>query len=252
MKVAIVSLAIGDQYIERYNALFRPSQEAYAAQHGYDFRLITEYLDTELLHKNLISFQKLLVFSQPWSAAYDFIVFVDADIFININSPPVPLVSGKIGVVNEFAQPTKELRQALQEQCGWETTATEYYKLSGFDLDTDIAPNSGVLVLEPAIYGDYLKGIYEEYKDTAILHKRGFIYEQTAVGYCLVRDSTYALLPNRWNALWMINKFIHPHTTLVDFINANYFIHFAGNFDYEGLEYICSRPIHPDGNPSPQ
>ena len=247
MKVCLVSLAIGDMYLKGYNAIFRPSHEDYARRHSYDIRIVSEYLDEELLHKSLISFQKALVFSQTWSYDYDLIIFVDTDIIINMNSPAIHAVCNpdKINVVNEFAQPTKELRRALQERSGWETTATEYYKLSGFDIETDIAPNTGVIVACPKLHGTYLRNIYEAYKETAIHHKRGYIYEQSAIGYCLVRDCMYSLLPNHWNGLWMINKFINPSLDLVEFANATYFIHFAGYFDYEGAEKL-SRSIHPD------
>ena len=253
MKICLVSLAIGEMYLKGYDAIFRPSHEAYARRHGYDFRVVSEYLDEDLLHKDLISFQKALVFSQAWSYDYDLIIFVDADIIINMNSPAIHTVCDpdRINMVNEFAQPTKELRRDLQQRSGWETTATEYYKLSGFNIETDIAPNTGVIVASPKLHGTYLRNIYEIYKEPAINHKRGYIYEQSAIGYCVVRDSKYAPLPNRWNGLWMVNNFINPSLDLIEFANATYFIHFAGYFDYEGAEKL-SRSIHPASGPIPQ
>ena len=253
MKVCLVSLAIGEMYLQMYNAIFRQSHEDYARRYGYDFRVVTEYLDEDLLHKDLITFQKALLFSQEWSYDYDLIIFIDADIIINMNSPAIHPVCDpdKINIVNEFAQPTKELRRALQERCAWETTATEYYKLSGFDIETDIAPNTGVIVACPKLHGAYLRNIYETYKETAINHRRGYIYEQSAIGYSLVRDSMYSLLPNRWNGLWMINKFIDSSLDLIDFANATCFIHFAGKFDYEGAEKL-SRSIHSTNPPTSQ
>ena len=38
MKVLLVTLAIGQKYLEEYNQLFRKSQETYALKHGYDFK----------------------------------------------------------------------------------------------------------------------------------------------------------------------------------------------------------------------
>jgi hypothetical protein len=236
MKIALVTLAIGDLYQKMYDSLFRASQEAYAKRHSYEFRVITEYLDEGLLHKSLISFQKALVFSQSWSSEYDLIIFIDADIYIRPDAPAIHLLAGdKIGVVNEFAQPTKELRRALQEKCKWETTGKEYYELCQLELDTDIVPNSGVIMARPSIHGEYFKNIYETYKETAINHPRGFIYEQAAIGYCLVRDNIYQCLPNEWNALWVVSRIIYPEKELAEFIGENYFIHHAGKFQYKEL-----------------
>ena len=244
MKIALVTLAIGEMYEKMHASLFRDSQEVYAKRHGYDFRLITEYLDDDLLHKSLISFQKALVFSQSWSSEYDLIIFIDADIYIRPDAPPIHLLAGdKISIVNEFAQPTKELRRELQESCGWETTGKEYYKLCQLDLDTDIVPNSGVIMARPSIHGEYLKNIYETYKESAINHARGFIYEQAAIGYCLVRDNMYECLQNEWNAIWLVNKSIYPKKELAEFIGENYFIHHAGKFQYEELWQLLR--VHP-------
>ena len=253
MMIAIVTLAIGDRYLEIYSRLFRASQEAYAKRHGYEFKVITEYLDDDLMHKDLVSFQKALVFSQPWSYDYDILIFIDADIYIRADSPPIHTVADfteKIGIVNEFAQPTKELRLAMQARCGWETSATDYYKLCGFHLETDVAPNSGVMIARPAIHGEYLRKIYETYKETAIHHPRGYIYEQTVIGYCLVRDAKYVCIPNEWNGLWMINKIIYHEKELPAFIGETYFTHLAGSFQFDKLyDFLCAQST-PVSNPA--
>lgn len=253
MRIALVTLAIGDKYLNLYNLLFRPSQEAYAKRHGYEFRVVTEYLDNDLLHKSLISFQKALIFSQPWSKDYDLIIFVDADIYIRPDSPPIHVFSGdKVAIVNEYAQPTKELRLALQARCGWETSATDYYKLCQLDLETDVLPNSGVILARPEIHGEYFRNVYETYKELAINHPRGFNYEQAVMGYSLVRDNMYTCMPNEWNGLWMLNKLVYPDKELPEFISETYFTHLAGKFQYENLYEFLLRPIHPDSEPTTQ
>lgn len=244
MKIAFVTCAIGNDYIDKYYSIFRGSQEAYAKKHGYDFRIVTEWMDSELMHWSLVSFQKALIFSQPWAADYDLILFVDADIYINPSAPAIHLICDpeKINIVNEFAQPSKELRYELQKRCEWETTATEYYKLCNFDLDTDVTPNTGVMVASPKLYGEYFKEIYETYKEIALTYvgtKRGtFIFEQTALGYRIVKDSKYKCIPNVWNGVWVINHLIYPEKTLEEFINENYFIHHAGQYHYAELKEL--------------
>jgi len=45
MKVCLVTICIGEKYLQQYNTLFRPSQEKYAKKCGYDFKVITDYID---------------------------------------------------------------------------------------------------------------------------------------------------------------------------------------------------------------
>jgi hypothetical protein len=61
MKVCLVAVAIGDEYLELYNYLFRKSQENYAKKQGYDFRVETDYLDTRYRDKAICSMNKLIL-----------------------------------------------------------------------------------------------------------------------------------------------------------------------------------------------
>ena len=165
MKVLLVTIALGDKYLEQYNNLFQQSQQDYAFKCGYDFMVITNFLDKNIKHYSTVSFNKILVCSQDWSVNYDFIIFVDADIFININSPPIHNYidyGNCIGIIDEYTQPSKERRINIQRKMGWETSATEYYKLCGFDIETDMVFNSGVLVLQPKLHRDFLQNIYNK------------------------------------------------------------------------------------------
>jgi hypothetical protein len=242
MKVLLVSLAIGERYLNEYKKLFMSSQEKYAKKNGYDFKVITDFLDKTLQNRFTISFNKILVCSQDWSKNYDFIIFVDADIFININSPPIHNYidyDNCIGIVDEYSQPTPSRRIEIQKKCNWETSATDYYKLCNFDLSTDIVLNSGVLVLQPKIHKNFLEEVYKKYVKFSINHKRGFIFEQTCLGYELEKYNMFKLIDNKFNALWSIQKMDNrENLTLEDFYNKNYFIHFAGHVDYDKVQIL--------------
>ena len=111
MKSLLVTIAIGEKYLEEYYKLFYESQKNYALKNNYDFKVITEFLEKENQDKHCISFNKILVCSQEWSNDYDFIIFVDADILININSPPIHShidYEGFIGIIDEYSQPSNE------------------------------------------------------------------------------------------------------------------------------------------------
>ena len=228
-KVLLVAIAIGQQYLQQYNRVFRRSHQAYAKKHGYDFKVIDQFIDATYQSSHMsLFYQKMLVSDM----SYDFVVFIDSDIFINISAPAIHLSEGfgnNIGIVDEYSQPTPDLRLKIQKMMGWEPNAHEYYKLCGMDLDTKIVLNSGVLVIQPKKHKDLLECVYKTYLPRSISHHRGPHYEQTSLGYELQTQQRYILLNNRWNAIWALHKMTGAN--LEEFFRNNYFIHFAGNTD---------------------
>lgn len=228
-KVLLVAIAIGQQYVQQYNQVFRHSHEAYAKKHKYDFKVIDHFIDaTHQSSPMSLFYQKMLVSDEN----YDFVVFIDSDILINICAPAIHLSEGfgdNIGIVDEYSQPTPELRLKIQKMMGWETSAIDYYKLCGLELNTKLVLNSGVLVIQPKKHKDLLESVYKTYLPRSITHSRGPHYEQTSLGYELQIQRKYTLLDNRWNAIWALHKM--TGIQLDDFFRNNYFIHFAGNTD---------------------
>lgn len=234
MKVLLVTIAIGENYLTQYNDLFYKSHKNYAQKNNYDFKVITDFLDKNIKHRSSISFNKILVCNQEWSMNYDFIIFVDADILININSPPIHNYidyGNSIGIIDEYSQPTKERRIKIQKQNGWETSATDYYNLCGLNIETDMVFNSGVLVMKPKIHKDFLQNLYNKYILQSLSHNRGFHFEQSCIGYELQKNKIYKVIDNRFNAIWnLINIDNFENITLDKYFNENYFIHFAGGY----------------------
>ena len=252
MSILLVTLAIGDKYLEEYNRLFRKSQEEYAKKHGYDFMVITDYLDKTCQVKDAISFNKILVCSQPWSEKYEFIVFIDADILINPNAPAIhsQCINKKgIGIIDEYSQPSYENRLVIQKRMNWESTASEYYKLCNFEIKTQHVLNTGVLVMQPKKHRYMLDEIYTSYVGKSYNHPRGFHYEQSAIGYELLTRKRAEILPNTFNAVWGMYKiynYINPHVdfNLSAFFKNNHFIHFAGKVDLEKVESLWGSVSH--------
>jgi hypothetical protein len=228
-KVLLVAIAIGQQYLQQYNHVFRRSHEAYAKKHKYDFKVIDHFIDPTYQSSHMsLFYQKMLVSDTN----YDFVIFIDSDILINISAPAIHLSEGfgdNIGIVDEYSQPTPEIRLKIQKMMGWEPNAHEYYKLCGLHLDTKIVLNSGVLVIQPKKHKDILESVYKNYLPRSISHHRGPHYEQTSLGYELQTQHRYVLLNNRWNAIWGLHKMTGAN--LEEFFRNNYFIHFAGNTD---------------------
>jgi hypothetical protein len=111
MKKAIVTLAIGKSYEAQFEKYCRFLWSLYTEKHGLDLIVITEHLDNSLrAQSRSAAWQKCLIFSDPRVQNYDQVVWVDADVLINPNSPDITLgvPLEKIGVVDEAASPSKE------------------------------------------------------------------------------------------------------------------------------------------------
>ena len=59
-KILLVTIAIGEKYIIEYNKLFRPSQKINAKRNGYDFKVVTNFLDDKYKFPKSISFNKIV------------------------------------------------------------------------------------------------------------------------------------------------------------------------------------------------
>lgn len=249
MKCCLVTICIGEKYLKEYNKFFKPSQENYAKKCNYDFKILTDYIK-EPKHPFLIYLNKILVCDYQWDKEYDYIIFVDADIVINENTPPIHNeynFGDKIGVVNQ-SQPTLQARIELQKNIGYEVTARDYYKLkSNHDIKTAHIINTGVLVLQPKKHKLFLRNIFDTYyqKNINNFPKVFAHYEQSVIGYEIQKNNMHFFMNMKWNALWANNKYFFNTMkkqllTLQEFHDDNYFIHFAGHVDFHLIPYINS------------
>ena len=244
MRVLLVTISIGEKYIEEHDRLFRTSQENYAKKHGYEFKVIQDYLDpTYKEDKISMYFQKMLVCSQTWSMDYDYIVYIDSDIYININAPPIHShcdFGDKIGVVDEMSQPSYDKRMYIHSCWGFpDQTVAEYYALSDFTLDIRTAFNSGVIVYQPKKHMEYMESFYHTYLPKSIGHPRYPIYEQTAFSYVLHTTDMAKEMTNKFNAVWNWTRSfgqVNDYTeSLEDYFHSHYFVHMAGRTDYDKI-----------------
>jgi len=222
MKVCFGIISIGRKYLEEFERLFKPSVSAYCSKHGYDLKVFTDFLDPIRKHPDTISFQKCLVPSLLMD--YDLVVVLDADIYIDSYVPPIDKINlyNKIGIVNEVSQSTPENYKYLNE-IKIVDYPKEYYRIAGFEIDTDKILNTGLILCNPSKHAEYLKSIYEKYVDKSVGHPRKFHYEQSCVGYEILKDNMYTIISNNWN-------FIYAHSKLTNTLlnSSPFFLHFAG------------------------
>jgi hypothetical protein len=235
MRVAYVTIAIGDAYIDEYKRIFQPSHIHYAKRHGYDYKLVTDY-SGDIRSPALIALEKQLLCSQPWAANYDLLLYTDADVLIHPNAPPIHTLydpaTGAIGMIDEMNQPSRAERHALQVRMGWETSVPDYYALAGISFQTDRILNGGVILWNPKLHAEFCHGIYERHREQQLHHPRGMHYEQAAINYEYQRGAKVQILPSSWNAVWALHYMTTFKGTLEEFIGQNYFIHLAGHVDY--------------------
>jgi len=222
-RVLLITLAVG-YYTDMYDKFFRTSHEEYAKKHGYDFKVLT----TSLAFPNYfcLTFTKMLVCSQDFSSNYDFIIFVDADILINKNSPALHTAhdyKDKIGIV--------DTNYGMIEEDG-----TAYYKRNGYDLETNMILNTGLLVFQPTKHKELLEDMYNKHVHQSINHSQRFQFENATLGYYLQKNNMYHLLDRKWNTIWYEQKM--KGISLQQCYDDNYFIHFAGNCDFYSVPQI--------------
>jgi hypothetical protein len=205
MKCAIATVAIGEAYQSSHAAIFKPSVQRYVDRHNYDLFVFTDYIgDRQHRDPRCATFMKMLVPYHEAVRSHDILMVLDVDILISAKAPVFHTldVGSKIGVVDEWCQPTREERVKFQVTNGLETSASEYYRLAGFALESEILINSGMFVCAPRVHGAFFRDIVARHTETQRSHPRGIHFEQAMFGYELQTNDLAHLLPIAWNRLW--------------------------------------------------
>lgn len=251
MKCAIATVAIGENYQSSYAAIFRPSVQRYVARYGYDLVVFTDYLgDHQHRDSRLVTFMKMLVPYHEAVQSYDLLMVLDVDILISAKAPPFPMldIGAKVGVVDEWCQPSREERVKFQVTNGLETRPRDYYRRAGFELESEILINSGVFVCSPRVHGAFFRDVVARHIETQRSHPRGNHFEQAMFGYELQTNDLAHLLPIAWNRLWphhrLTAKWGAPARTDVherwsdlkrfrEVFDASFLLHMTGGLDHD-------------------
>jgi hypothetical protein len=245
MKCAIATVAIGETYQSSYAAIFKPSVQRYVARYGYDLVVFTDYIG-DPTHRD-----SRLVPCHEAVRNYDLLMVLDVDILISGKAPPFHTLDmgAKIGVVDEWCQPSCEERVRFQVTNGLETSPREYYRGAGFELESKILINSGVFVCSPSVHGAFFRDVVARYTVTQRTHPRGVHFEQAMFGYELQTNDLAHLLPIAWNRLWphhrLTAKWGAPARTddvvgrwsdlkrFREVFDASFLLHMTGGLDHD-------------------
>jgi hypothetical protein len=248
---AIVTLAVGPGYAERWRRDCAANWGHYAERHGYDVVCLDEPLDVSArARRRSPAWQKCLVLGQPFAADYERIVWIDSDVLINPSAPPIAagLAPEKVGAVDEYSTPSREVhRENLRKlYAHWEATgvpfvhnetAREYYEVFGLPGRFDEVVQTGVMVLSPSHHRDLLERVYETYEDRGA----GWNFEMRPLSWELLDADCVEWLDPRFNYIWgnykarhfpfLLNHPAHPHAAEAASrsLRKVFFMHFAGS-----------------------
>ncbi|WP_340643846.1 hypothetical protein [Phenylobacterium sp.] len=251
---ALVTVLVGETYVETWRIMCQANWQAYAGRHGFDLIVIAHRPDmSERGQGRSPAWQKLLVLDQPWSAAYERIVWVDADIVISSHAPnilalvPDPARIGASLSGAQFSDAEKHiyferLHQVVVEpqlaDLAWQFTEDNGFSESEIEREGAQMLNTGVLVMSPEHHNTLLKEIYAS--DSA-----SRLYEQPALSHEIARRDLLTAITPRFN--WVIHErrildfadiqtIDHPDMPrliahLRNELSKAYFLHFAGSMN---------------------
>jgi hypothetical protein len=215
---AIVTIAMGEQYLATWRRVCEANWHAYAQKHGYDIICIDTPLDSsERARQRSPAWQKCLILGQDTIRKYERVVWVDADILINADAAP-SIIDGvpvdKVGAVEALSAPTKAIyEQTLQRQYElWNSTSLinytgrEYYANWGLPADFDEVVQSGVMVLSPKYHRELLEKTYVNYEEKG---GREWHMEMRPLSYELVRAGAVCWIDHRFNLNWGEQRALH-------------------------------------------
>jgi hypothetical protein len=230
---AIVTLAIGDHYLQRWKSNCEANWRTYAARHGFDVLCIEKPLDdSERARKRSPAWQKCLVLEQDFAKDYERIVWIDSDIMINAAAAP-DITAGvppeKVGAVEEYpySREWHHYRQILHDRiydfyegrAVVNYTAREYYTTYGLASGFDQVANTGVLVLSPRHHRPVLKRTYFEYEEKG---GREWQMEMRPLSYELLKADCVQWIDPRFNVMWPAVLFLHYPFLIKPGMNHSY------------------------------
>lgn len=178
-RVALATLALGRRYEHRWRRVCEPLWRAYAERHDYEVICLTAPLDdSDRARARSPAWQKCLILEQPIARDFDRVVWVDADVAIRPEAPPIHAGVPRelVGAVDEYSSPTRELHDLTLAKlyAHWESvgvpyvdnpTPADYYAAWGLAPRFDRVVQTGVMVLSPDHHAAILRRTYDRYED---------------------------------------------------------------------------------------
>jgi hypothetical protein len=256
--VALVTIVVGAKYEVTFRDACLPSFARYAERHGYDLVVVQCLLDDgPLAQSRSIAWQKCLILNQPWSTRYRRIVWIDADIIINPDAPPIADACSEtmIGAcISEEQYSPADVHVITEMETGQRFTETEavahrrvnhrlIYLQDGHGVTYDHAVQTGVVILNPHLHNGIMMAAYAH-------NSQHRWYEQVALSLGILQSGLFERIPARFNWLlgYTMKKYFPPGRglprDLFDLViegefRSAYFLHFCHD---EAWRIFSSHP----------
>ena len=209
---AIVTLAVGESYVQAWQQTCEANWRSYADKHGFDLICIDHALDSSMrAQKRSPAWQKCLILSQDFARDYERIVWVDSDVLINVVAAPnidegVPL--DKVGAVEHVDEEIslKRMYEFWGATAIHNPTPQECYTNYGLPSSFDHIVQTGILVLSPVYHRELLEKVYFGYEEKG---GREWHMEMRPLSYELLKAGIVHWIDPRFNMLWPTELFKH-------------------------------------------
>ena len=211
--IAIVTVAIGDKYLKKYDAMFRQSFLRYGKAVGADLFVVDDYI---IPSDKRGWWQKLVPFEDSRIAEYEKVVVIDYDIYITKHAKNVFSAVGEKPWGICKSNPYDLAKNAIEDQY--------YFASCPEENRPPFAANGGMIVMSRS-YKDALKKVYEQYSD---IEARDM--EAGPLFYFLYNDGKGMILDEEFNtpvALY-VTKYGCSLSSVLRMYDRSSFIHFVG------------------------
>jgi hypothetical protein len=217
---ALVTLLVGEKYVQNHRRYFYPGWRKYADRHGLDLVIIDRPLDESARARSRSpAWQKCLVLEHPEVRKYEQVAWVDADVMIREDAPNIfeSVSAGEFGATDATCTPTREDYTVLMERLysRWtgmgltflrDDSPRQYYRHFGFEQNFEGVVQSGVMVLSPELHGSILRHTYDAYEDKGEAY---WHYEMRPLGYELLSKAKVRWLSPKFNVCWDLHQALH-------------------------------------------
>lgn len=227
---AIVTMLVGDRYIEEWDKYCRNNWLAYGKRHDCDVIVLTEpVLPDAVTPERTLHWQKLLIPSLPALQRYEQVVWLDGDILINSSHAPSifnGLDPDHIAVVDISLQLKRRLDTMTTEQrwvhlllmaqsisanqppvdmTQYDFTFGNPYAADGLQPAPQQFINTGVFVFSPARHAAFFRRVFQKYPRNS----RNGDFEQTPLSFEILTSGLAQFLDQRFNTIWALEVAHH-------------------------------------------
>ena len=220
-RTAIATLCVGNECAALWRRYCARSWTEYTQRHGYAVEVFEEPLDqSPRARSRSAAWQKCLILSNPKTSQYERVVWVDADIVIAPNAPPI--IDGvpieKVGAVISGDYLQQDMKAVFLERIrrqkieagktaeAWSADQRSFYVSAGIDcVSTDIV-QTGVLVFSRQ-HRTMLEKVYEINLPSTVI-----AFEQFPLSASILNQGLFHRIDSRFNLVFFEQMVVHhPH-----------------------------------------